>query len=111
MPGGNKESFESIKHILVKVAAQVPSNLDEKKLESCVTYIGPGGAGNYVKMIHNGIEYGDMELIAEVYDLMKTLGGLDNEKMEKIFKEWNKSELKSFLIEITGKKKLKKKKN
>jgi len=67
-----------------------------------VTYIGNGGAGNYVKMIHNGIEYGDMQLIAESYDLLKNVGGLTNEELAKTFDEYNKTELESFLIEITA---------
>jgi len=67
-----------------------------------VTYIGPRGAGNYVKMIHNGIEYGDMQLIAESYDLLKTIGGLTNEELHKVFTAYNKTELESFLIEITA---------
>lgn len=105
MPGGSKEGWESVKHIFQKCAAQVPSSSDPSKMEACVTYIGPGGAGNFVKMVHNGIEYGDMQLISEIYDLMKHLGGLTNEEIGKIFREWNgpESELQSFLIEITGK--------
>ena len=67
-----------------------------------VTYIGPDGAGHYVKMVHNGIEYGDMQLIAESYDLMQHLLGLSAEDMAEIFTEWNKGELDSYLIEITA---------
>lgn len=96
MPGGNKEVYDSISHILKKIAAQVQDG-------PCVTFIGSGGAGNYVKMIHNGIEYGDMQLIAEAYDLLKNIGGCSNKELAEIFNEWNQSELKSFLIEITSK--------
>lgn len=96
MPGGPREAFEIVSPILTKIAAQVNDG-------PCVTYIGEGGAGNYVKMIHNGIEYGDMQLIAEAYDVLKNLGGLTNEELHTVFEEWNKTELKSFLIEITAK--------
>ena len=71
-------------------------------MENHVTYIGPDGAGHYVKMVHNGIEYGDMQLIAESYDLMQHLLGLSAEDMAEIFTEWNKGELDSYLIEITA---------
>ena len=67
-----------------------------------MTYIGPNGAGHYVKMVHNGIEYGDMQLIAESYDLMKQILGLSVDEMAEIFKEWNEGELDSYLIEITA---------
>src|SRR5204863_4307876 len=69
----------------------------------CVTYIGSGGAGHFVKMVHNGIEYGDMQLIAEAYDLLKNVAGLNNQQLKEVFEEWNRSELKSFLIEISAK--------
>lgn len=95
MPGGPIESYHAIEHILKKVAAQVDDG-------PCVTYIGPRGSGNYVKMIHNGIEYGDMQLIAEVYDLLKNVGGLSNEELQQVFTQWNQNELQSFLIEITS---------
>lgn len=95
MPGGSREAYARVEPILTKVAAQTDSG-------PCVTYIGPGGAGNYVKMIHNGIEYGDMQLIAEAYELLKTLGGLDNDALAKVFSDWNAGELESFLIEITA---------
>ena len=68
----------------------------------CVMYVGEGGSGNFVKMVHNGIEYGDMQLISEAYDILKTIGGLTNEELAKVFSEWNQTELKSFLIEITS---------
>ncbi len=69
---------------------------------ACVTYIGEGGSGNFVKMVHNGIEYGDMQLISEAYDILSTLGGLTNDELGAVFTEWNKSELSSFLVEITS---------
>jgi 6-phosphogluconate dehydrogenase len=96
MPGGDKTAYEELAPILTKIAAQ-------HKDGPCVTYIGPGGSGHYVKMVHNGIEYGDMQLIAETYDLLKTLGGFSNPELADIFDEWNKGELQSFLIEITAK--------
>ena len=68
----------------------------------CVTYIGPNGAGHYVKMVHNGIEYGDMQLIAESYDLLKNVLGLSNDELAETFATWNKGELDSFLMEITA---------
>ncbi len=95
MPGGNKEAYGRVSDVLAKVAAQVVDG-------PCVTYVGPGGAGNFVKMVHNGIEYGDMQLIAEAYDVMKTIGGLSTSELEAAFKDWNKGDLDSFLIEITG---------
>lgn len=95
MPGGSPEAYKHIQPIVEKVAAQVNDG-------PCVMYIGEGGAGNYVKMVHNGIEYGDMQLISEAYDILKTLGGLTNEELAETFKEWNNSELQSFLVEITA---------
>jgi 6-phosphogluconate dehydrogenase len=101
MPGGQRSAYDELAPILTKVAAQVDDG-------PCVDYIGPGGSGHYVKMVHNGIEYGDMQLIAEAYDILKRLGGLDNEQISAVFKEWNAGELQSFLIEITWKVLLKK---
>eukprot|EP00743_Colponemidia_sp_Colp-15_P001128 GILK01001240.1.p1 GENE.GILK01001240.1~~GILK01001240.1.p1 ORF type:complete len:493 (+),score=93.86 GILK01001240.1:49-1479(+) len=95
MPGGHREAYGLIEPIVTKIAAQVDDG-------PCVTYIGPGGAGNYVKMVHNGIEYGDMQLIAEAYDVLKTVGGLSNEELANVFTQWNQGELQSFLIEITA---------
>ncbi|KAG2387102.1 hypothetical protein C9374_002137 [Naegleria lovaniensis] len=95
MPGGPLEAYNQVKHILEKIAAPLENEAP------CVTYIGERGSGNYVKMVHNGIEYGDMELIAEVYDMMKSVGKLTNEEIAEAFTEWNNSELKSYLIEIT----------
>lgn len=95
MPGGSKEAYDSLEPILKKISAQVEDS-------PCVCYIGEGGSGNYVKMVHNGIEYGDMELICEAYDILK-ISGLSNSELEEIFNDWNKSELSSYLIEISGK--------
>lgn len=97
MPGGQKEAYDLVAPILEKIAAKAPADG-----EPCVTYIGPNGAGHYVKMVHNGIEYGDMQLIAESYDLMKNMVGLSNEEAAEVFNEWNEGELDSFLIEITA---------
>ena len=96
MPGGDRAAYDELAPILTKIAAQHCDG-------PCVTYVGPGGAGHYVKMVHNGIEYGDMQLIAEAYDVLKTLGGLTNAELADVFAEWNRGELESFLIEITGK--------
>jgi 6-phosphogluconate dehydrogenase len=96
MPGGTRAAYESLEPILTKIAAQVDDG-------PCVTYIGPGGSGHYVKMVHNGIEYGDMQLIAEAYDLMKNVLGLNHQQLHQVFAEWNTTdELDSFLIEITA---------
>ena len=96
MPGGTESGYRDLEPILTKIAAQVDDG-------PCVTYIGPGGAGHYVKMVHNGIEYGDMQLIAEAYDLMKNALDLSGDELEKVFSEWNRTEeLDSFLIEITA---------
>jgi 6-phosphogluconate dehydrogenase len=95
MPGGDKAAYEELAPVFTKIAAQVADG-------ACVTYIGPGGAGHYVKMVHNGIEYGDMQLIAEAYDVLKNVGGLTNPELAATFEAWNKSELESYLIEITG---------
>jgi 6-phosphogluconate dehydrogenase len=96
MPGGDRDGYEELAPILTKIAAQHPDG-------PCVTYVGPGGSGHYVKMVHNGIEYGDMQLIAEAYDVLKTLGGLSNAELADVFDAWNHAELKSYLIEITAK--------
>jgi 6-phosphogluconate dehydrogenase len=96
MPGGTLEAYKEIEPIVTKIAAQVDDG-------PCVTYIGPKGAGHYVKMVHNGIEYGDMQLIAEAYDLLKNVGGLTNAQLHEVFAQWNATdELNSFLIEITA---------
>jgi 6-phosphogluconate dehydrogenase len=94
MPGGQFEAYKLIEPILRAIAAKVDG-------EPCVTYIGPRGAGHYVKMVHNGIEYGDMQLIAEAYDILHRALGLSAKELHDIFAEWNEGELKSYLIEIT----------
>ncbi|VFQ64550.1 unnamed protein product [Cuscuta campestris] len=96
MPGGSFEAYKHIEDILLKVAAQVPDS------GPCVTYIGKGGSGNFVKMVHNGIEYGDMQLIAEAYDVLRSVGKLSNAELHEVFSDWNKGELLSFLVEITA---------
>ncbi|WP_299738212.1 NADP-dependent phosphogluconate dehydrogenase [uncultured Rossellomorea sp.] len=95
MPGGQKEAYELVAPILKDIAAKVDG-------DPCTTYIGPDGAGHYVKMVHNGIEYGDMQLIAESYFLMKNVLGLSAEELHEVFADWNKGELDSYLIEITA---------
>ena len=96
MPGGTEAAYQKVEPILTKIAAQVADG-------PCVTFVGPGGAGHYVKMVHNGIEYGDMQLIAEAYDLLKNALGLNNQQLHEVFAEWNTTEeLDSFLIEITA---------
>ncbi|MFO0173916.1 MAG: NADP-dependent phosphogluconate dehydrogenase, partial [Aphanizomenon sp.] len=96
MPGGTRSSYEYLSPIFNKIAAQVDDC-------PCVTYIGPGGSGHYVKMVHNGIEYGDMQLIAEAYDLLKNVAGLNAAQLHEVFAQWNTTdELNSFLIEITA---------
>ena len=84
MPGGDKEAYKALEPIVSKVAAQVDDG-------PCVMYVGPGGAGNFVKMVHNGIEYGDMQLISEAYDVLRTVGGLNNDEIADVFVEWNKA--------------------
>ncbi len=96
MPGCSPEAYRELEPILTQIAAQVEDG-------PCVTYLGPKGGGHYVKMVHNGIEYGDMQLIAEVYDLMRRGLQLSVEQMQEIFQAWNQTELESFLIEITAK--------
>lgn len=96
MPGGQKEAYDLVAPILEKIAAVAEDG------EPCVTYIGPNGAGHYVKMVHNGIEYGDMQLIAESYDVLRKVVGLSVDEVAEVFAEWNKGELDSFLIEITA---------
>ncbi|NDL62305.1 NADP-dependent phosphogluconate dehydrogenase [Acerihabitans arboris] len=94
MPGGQKAAYDLVAPILEKIAARAEG-------EACVTYIGPDGAGHYVKMVHNGIEYGDMQLISEAYSLLKNALALSNEELAATFSEWNKGELNSYLIDIT----------
>jgi len=95
MPGGLKEAYERVRPIFEAVAAQVEG-------EPCVAYLGPGSAGHYVKMIHNGIEYGLMQLIAESYDLMKRGLGLSNNELSVVYGNWNEAELNAYLMEITS---------
>ncbi|OZI11997.1 phosphogluconate dehydrogenase (NADP(+)-dependent, decarboxylating) [Bacillaceae bacterium SAS-127] len=95
MPGGQKEAYELVAPIFKDISAKVDG-------EACCTYIGPDGAGHYVKMVHNGIEYGDMQLISEAYFLLKHVVGLTATELHEVFSEWNKGELDSYLIEITA---------
>lgn len=95
MPGGPKEAYERVRPIFEAAAARVNG-------EPCVRYMGPGSAGHYVKMVHNGIEYGLMQLIAETYDLMKRGLGLTDDELHAVYDQWNQGELNSFLIEITA---------
>ena len=95
MPGGEREAYARIEPMVTKMAAQVQGT-------PCCTYIGPGGAGHYVKMVHNGIEYADMQLIAEAYDLFKTVYGLKAPAIADIFEQWKTGDLDSYLIEITA---------
>src|SRR5438093_1593598 len=95
MPGGPRESWEIIAPIFRKIAAQVDG-------EPCCRYMGPDGAGHYVKMVHNGIEYGDIQLICEAYAILKDILGMDAAQLADTFEEWNKGELNSYLIEITS---------
>jgi 6-phosphogluconate dehydrogenase len=94
MPGGQRKAYERVEKILVDISAKIGN-------EACCTYIGDDGAGHYVKMVHNGIEYGDMQLISEAYILMKDVLGMSYDEMHKTFKKWNQGELDSYLIDIT----------
>src|SRR5918993_139079 len=96
MPGGDRAAYEEVRPIWEAIAARVDDG-------PCVTYVGPDGAGHFVKMVHNGIEYGDMQLIAEAYDLLRRGLGLEAGALADIFDEWNRGPLQSFLIEITAK--------
>lgn len=95
MPGGPESAYKLVEPILTGISAKVNG-------DPCCTYIGPGGAGHYVKMVHNGIEYGDMQLITEAYHLLSSVLGLNTDELHEIFTEWNKGELDSYLIEITA---------
>jgi 6-phosphogluconate dehydrogenase len=97
MPGGDEAAWPHVKPILQAIAAKVGLNNDIP----CCDWVGPGGAGHYVKMVHNGIEYGDMQLICEAYSLLKDGLGLNNDELYDVFTEWNRGELDSYLIEIT----------
>ena len=96
MPGGQKEAYDLVAPILEQIAAKAEDGTP------CTTYIGPDGAGHYVKMVHNGIEYGDMQLICESYAVLQQIAGLSNAELADIFAEWNTGELDSYLIEITA---------
>ncbi len=96
MPGGSPAAWEHIKPIFQKIAAKAPDGTP------CCEWMGENGAGHFVKMVHNGIEYGDMQMICETYQIMKEGLGMSNEEMQQVFAEWNKSELDSYLIEITA---------
>jgi len=95
MPGGQPEAWVLVKPIFEAISARVQD-------EPCVAYMGPRGAGHFVKMVHNGIEYGDMQLIAETYDILHRGLGLDNAQLHEVFSDWNRGELESYLIEITA---------
>ncbi|MCL4468521.1 MAG: NADP-dependent phosphogluconate dehydrogenase [Deltaproteobacteria bacterium] len=95
MPGGNAEAYKQVRPILEAAAAKVEG-------EPCITYLGPGASGHYVKMVHNGIEYGLMELIAETYDLMKRYAGMNNDDLHKVYEAWSHGRAGSFLLEITA---------
>jgi 6-phosphogluconate dehydrogenase len=95
MPGGNPEGWPAVKPIFQAIAAKADG-------EPCCDWVGSGGAGHYVKMVHNGIEYGDMQLISESYDLLHTGLGIQDQELSEIYKAWNKTELDSYLIEITS---------
>lgn len=94
MPGGQESAYKLVEPILTAISAKVGD-------DACCTYIGPDGAGHYVKMVHNGIEYGDMQLICEAYQLLKDVLNVSTEELHEIFTEWNNGELDSYLIEIT----------
>ena len=96
MPGGSISAWPEVKGIFQEISAKVGDN------EPCCEWIGEGGSGHFVKMVHNGIEYGDMQLICEAYQLMKDVLGMSNDEMHQTFKEWNEGELNSYLIEITA---------
>jgi 6-phosphogluconate dehydrogenase len=95
MPGGSQESWQAIRPVFEAIAAKSDSG-------ACVTHVGPDGAGHFVKMVHNGIEYGDMQLIAEAYEMLRKVLGAGADELAEIFDQWNKGRLESFLIEITS---------
>jgi 6-phosphogluconate dehydrogenase len=95
MPGGKREAYEEIRPIWEAIAAKTEDG-------ACTTYVGPDGAGHFVKMVHNGIEYGDMQLIAEAYDILRRVWGMEAEELADIFAEWNEGLLDSYLIKITS---------
>lgn len=95
MPGGNYQAYQEVEKLFAAISAKADN-------EPCCTYIGQDGAGHYVKMVHNGIEYADMQLISEIYMILKEIGALHNDELHKVFAAWNKKELESYLIEITA---------
>ncbi|OFO43392.1 NADP-dependent phosphogluconate dehydrogenase [Corynebacterium sp. HMSC073D01] len=95
MPGGTEKAYESLGPLLESISAHVDG-------EPCCTHVGSDGAGHFVKMVHNGIEYADMQVIGEAYDLLRRVGGLDTDEISEIFGEWNKGDLNSYLVEITA---------
>ncbi|MFG0263060.1 MAG: decarboxylating NADP(+)-dependent phosphogluconate dehydrogenase [Novipirellula sp. JB048] len=97
MPGGSKAAWAEIKEMFQAISAKVGPNDDIP----CCEWVGPGGAGHYVKMVHNGIEYGDMQLICEAYQLLREVGGLSNDELYNVFEKWNQGDLESYLIEIS----------
>jgi 6-phosphogluconate dehydrogenase len=95
MPGGPRDAYAALEPMLMAIAAR-------SEYGPCVTYVGPGGSGHYVKMVHNGIEYGDMQLIAETYDVMRTALGMAAPEISTVFRAWNEGPLRSYLIEVTA---------
>ena len=96
MPGGNEEAWPAVKPIFQTIAAKAPDG------SPCCDWVGNNGAGHFVKMVHNGIEYGDMQLITEAYHLLKSVGGLNDQELHQVFRKWNEGDLDSYLIEITS---------
>jgi 6-phosphogluconate dehydrogenase len=96
MPGGNPEAWPHVREIFQGIAAKVDGGTP------CCDWVGEGGAGHYVKMVHNGIEYGDMQVIAEAYDLLRTVAGLGYDELHDVFADWNRGKLDSYLVEITA---------
>jgi 6-phosphogluconate dehydrogenase len=95
MPGGSRDAYAEVRAVFEAITAQTEAG-------ACVTHVGPDGAGHFVKMVHNGIEYADMQLIAEVYDLMRRGGGLSEKEMAEQFDQWNRGPMESFLVELTA---------
>ncbi len=95
MPGGSRQAYDHLEPVLRSIAAEADTG-------PCVAYVGPGGAGHFIKMVHNGIEYADMQLIAEAYDMLRRGYGLEPQRLAEVFSEWNSGELESYLIEITA---------
>jgi len=96
MPGGHEEAWPLVKEMFQSISAKTASG------DPCCDWVGEGGAGHFVKMVHNGIEYGDMQLICEAYDFMRNAMAMDNAAMQQAFTEWDKGDLDSYLIEITA---------